>query len=161
MESLDWLQLQPQSWSADRCRTSVLGWVTNEHASGRHCASIDPDWLRLSCSRPALLVSLSCHRRCHWHWLLRRRMDSVATLTCRPVPADTPAPVLSHSSKRRCPRPSCRGARRICMRPRFPAERSGTGRRPNPPTKTRLEDSPIPVAPVPASSEVYPVEWRA
>lgn len=44
--------------------------------------SADIDRLRLSGSRPALLVSHSRHRHCHWHKLLRRRMDSVVTLTC-------------------------------------------------------------------------------
>jgi len=69
-------------WRADGCRSRALDWAAIQYASGRHhYSSADPDWLRLFGSRAALLVSCSCHRRCHWHWLLRRRMDSVTTLT--------------------------------------------------------------------------------
>jgi hypothetical protein len=32
-------------------------------------------------ARPALLVSCSCHRDCHWYHLFRRSMGSVAVLT--------------------------------------------------------------------------------
>jgi hypothetical protein len=60
-------------------QAGVLGWVSMQHAPNRgHCASVDVDRLRLIGSRPALLVSCSCHRHRHWHKLLRRGMDSVA-----------------------------------------------------------------------------------
>jgi len=66
---------------ASRC-VRALGRIQNQNAPGRHHhANIDPDRMRVSCSRPALLVPHPCSRRCHWHRLLRRRMGSVAKVT--------------------------------------------------------------------------------
>jgi hypothetical protein len=39
------------------------------------------DRLRLSGSRPTLLVSDSCDRHCHWYRVRRRRMDPIPELT--------------------------------------------------------------------------------
>jgi hypothetical protein len=70
---------------------AVWGRVPNQNAPRRHHASTDPDRLRLSGSRPALLVSHSCDRHCHWYRLLRRRLGPVAELTRR-QPADPTGP---------------------------------------------------------------------
>jgi hypothetical protein len=58
------------------------------------------DRLRLSSSRPALLVSDSCHRHCHWYRLLRRRMGPVAEVTRR-QPADS-CLIIGNRQTRNC-----------------------------------------------------------
>src|SRR5262249_51153330 len=106
-----------QSWRAVSWHAGDLGWVSNQNVSRRHHPSADPDRLRLSGSRPALLVSHSCHRRCHWYRLLRRRVGPVVDLT-RHKPADR---------RQLCPTKPCTGssekwAERIAFR--FTASRA-------------------------------------
>src|SRR5712691_5725954 len=50
-------------WAGSRIKTLPVGIMP----------ALTPDRLRLSGSRPALLVSDSCHRHCHWYRLLGPR----------------------------------------------------------------------------------------